>query len=62
MPTEQETLLDVAWRLRSTCRCNWSADDRNLVIAYLAPIVDAQPEGFPLRLEERGTSWWLEKA
>jgi hypothetical protein len=61
MPDAPEAALQAAFRLRRGCRCSWTADDRNAVIAYLVAQGESVPHGFPLRLVQRGTSWWLEK-
>jgi hypothetical protein len=55
-------VVAAANRLRSGCRCSWTAADQNTVIAWLSPRLREQPQGFPLVLSQRGTSWWLEKA
>lgn len=60
MPDIPDVVLQAAFRLRHGCRCSWAADDRNTVIDYLVS-QPQPPPGFPLRLEQRGTSWWLEK-
>lgn len=52
----------AAMRLQAGCRCSWTAEDRDLVTVWLAERADAQPPGFPVRLSQRGTGWWLDKA
>lgn len=54
-------ILSLAKRMRSSCRCTWTAADKARVIEYLAGWLPEQPSDFPLRLTVRGTTYQLEK-
>lgn len=56
-----DTILAACKRLVSSCRCNWSEEDRNAVINYLAPLLPQQPDDIPLWLMKKGTTWWIER-
>lgn len=55
-----EKALALAQQLRRTCSCLWRPEDRTAVIEYLRTRTPP-PEGFPLRLHARGTTYQLEK-
>jgi len=52
-------VIAAAQRLHDSCRCNWAADDQNVVIAWL--VAHPTAPGLSMRLEQRGTAWRLEK-
>lgn len=58
--TAPAPILAAAQRLAKTCPCNWSADDRNAVLAYLSQGGEP-PADFPMRAERTGGSYVLRK-
>jgi hypothetical protein len=57
--THPAYIVEVATRLASTCPCNWTASDRNALIAYLAPLLPTVPGDLPIRIVANGPQWQL---
>jgi hypothetical protein len=49
-------LLALATTMRNSCPCTWTDEQRNRIIAYLAPLGGSEP-GFPLLIITVGQTW-----
>jgi hypothetical protein len=58
-PTDPLFLL--ALQVRSTCPCKVTAEEKNRIIAYLAPL-GGTVAGFPVRLVAVGAAWEIRPA